>query len=249
MGSRWTTGSPTSPRSPVCVAMPATTAARSSLTPTRWRTRSINTTRWSRRRRSPIRASATPIGCRSSPHRSSPTGGGSGPSGQRSRTAGSTTAKSSSRNGSDRLSWGVASKSALGLYPLPNHDRRADFGGPTASEQRELVASNAGVGEFVQRGAADHRAERRHELGVRERRHTEFAGLKTLALVYIWVVAHNQRGLDIQHVAVCQAGMDDPLDQLFVGALHLGGQRDAHALHQPSAAHMTAGVQPRARNP
>ena len=75
-----------------------------------------------------------------------------------------------------------------------------------------------------------------HELGVGHQRHTQFAGLVALALFGLGLVADHQRGFRVDGVGVGQPGVQDPLDELLVGARDLGRQRDPHALHQRAAA-------------
>jgi hypothetical protein len=63
------------------------------------------------------------------------------------------------------------------------------------------------------------------------------------------VVTDHHRRVRVQHVGIREPGVHDPFDQFLVRALHLGGQRDAHALHQRTTRHMRARVQPPARHP
>ena len=63
------------------------------------------------------------------------------------------------------------------------------------------------------------------------------------------LVADHQRGLRVDGVGVGQPRVHDPLDELLVGAGHLGRQRHPHALHQRPAADEPARVEIRARQP
>ena len=63
----------------------------------------------------------------------------------------------------------------------------------------------------------------------------QLMGLVALALFGLGLVADHQRGFRVDGVGVGQPGVHNPLDELLVGAGHLGRQRDPHALHQRSA--------------
>ena len=78
-----------------------------------------------------------------------------------------------------------------------------------------------------------------HELGVGDQRNAQLVGLVALALFGFGLVADHQRRLRVDGVGVGQPGVQDPLDELLVGAVHLGRQRHAHALHQRPAARRT----------
>ena len=119
--------------------------------------------------------------------------------------------------------------------------------GPPDLEERELLAGQRGVGELFDVGAADDPVEESHEIGVGDQRDAELVGLITLAVLGVGVVADHQRRLGVDCVGVGQPRVRDPLDELFVRAVHLGRQRHPHALHQRAARDKPAGVQIRAR--